>query len=309
MTPCDRARPRAGDLARVPARARRSGRARAPGRDRRRRAALRGRRAARAARRPRARDRRLPPVGGARRLAGRRLHRRAGLVAAAALRARVRAARAAGPGRAARFELLATLGAAGLYELEPDPLQLGSRTTRRPRPPSGRCCRATRCCSSAARATSRPPCDVPLAALDRGLALWDDPGARVRVAARSSPAAMRSALALQVTAAATGAGAARRGGCSVLGCLVLAALAHSARRPTYDPWAWIAGAARSPSGISTRAPARRGSRCRCCSRRRSRSTGDDAAPELWLVVAQAGGLLAFAFTYRLARGSRAGRRG
>ena len=28
--------------------------------------------------------------------------------------------------------------------------------------------------------------------------------------------------------------------------------------------------------------------------------GDAAAPELWLVIAQAGGLLAFAFTYRLA---------
>ena len=39
-------------------------------------------------------------------------------------------------------------------------------------------------------------CDVPLAALDRGLALWGDAGADID-AAEELPAAMRSALALR----------------------------------------------------------------------------------------------------------------
>jgi hypothetical protein len=38
--------------------------------------------------------------------------------------------------------------------------------------------------------------DVPLAALDRALALWGDPGAEID-AAEELPAAMRSALALR----------------------------------------------------------------------------------------------------------------
>jgi hypothetical protein len=39
-------------------------------------------------------------------------------------------------------------------------------------------------------------CELPLAALDRGLALWDDPGAEIEPA-EELPAAMRSALALR----------------------------------------------------------------------------------------------------------------
>jgi hypothetical protein len=38
-------------------------------------------------------------------------------------------------------------------------------------------------------------CELPLAALDRGLALWDDPGADLHAGAEPT-AAMRSALAL-----------------------------------------------------------------------------------------------------------------
>lgn len=87
----------------------------------------------------------------------------------------------------------------------------------------------------------------------------------------------------------------------VLGCLVVAALAHLLpAAPTYDPWAWIiwgreitelaldtrTGPSWKPLPVLFTTP--------------FALAGDTWAPELWLVVAQAGGLLAFAFTYRLA---------
>jgi len=87
----------------------------------------------------------------------------------------------------------------------------------------------------------------------------------------------------------------------LLGCLLLAVLAHLLPAgPTYDPWAWIiwgreitewdldtrTGPSWKPLPVLFTTP--------------FALAGDEAAPELWLVVAQAGGLLAFAFTYRLA---------
>jgi hypothetical protein len=101
-----------------------------------------------------------------------------------------------GMSRAARFELLATLGAAGLYELEPDQLQLGvedDATTQAAKRVllSGEKMLLERRARDLAAA-----CDVPLAALDRAFALWGDPGAGIE-AADELPAAMRSALALQ----------------------------------------------------------------------------------------------------------------
>lgn len=87
----------------------------------------------------------------------------------------------------------------------------------------------------------------------------------------------------------------------VLACLALAALAHLLPAgPTYDPWAWIiwgreitewnldtrTGPSWKPLPVLFTTP--------------FALAGDRAAPELWLVVAQAGGLLAIAFTYRLA---------
>jgi hypothetical protein len=87
----------------------------------------------------------------------------------------------------------------------------------------------------------------------------------------------------------------------VAGCLLLAGLAHYLPAgPTYDPWAWInwgreitqwnldtrTGPSWKPLPVLFTTP--------------FALAGDDAAPALWLVVAQAGGLLAFAFTYRLA---------
>ena len=86
----------------------------------------------------------------------------------------------------------------------------------------------------------------------------------------------------------------------MLACLAVAALAHALpAAPTYDPWAWISwgreivhldldtrtGPSWKPLPILFTTP--------------FALLGNRWAPELWLVVAQAGGLLAFAFTYRL----------
>ena len=96
-------------------------------------------------------------------------------------------------------------------------------------------------------------------------------------------------------------GAARPWRLLLVGCLALAALAHLLPAgPTYDPWAWIiwgreitewnldtrTGPSWKPLPVLFTTP--------------FALAGDAAAPDLWLVVAQAGGLLAFAFTYRLA---------
>ena len=96
-------------------------------------------------------------------------------------------------------------------------------------------------------------------------------------------------------------GAARPWRLLLVACLALAALAHQLPAgPTYDPWAWIiwgreitewnldtrTGPSWKPLPVLFTTP--------------FALAGDATAPELWLVVAQAGGLLAFAFTYRLA---------
>jgi hypothetical protein len=101
-----------------------------------------------------------------------------------------------GLGRALRFDLLATPGAAGLYELEPDTLQLSvedDATTQAAK-------RAWQSCDKMLlerRARDlAAACELPLAALDRGFALWDDTGAEVDWAGEPSTAT-RSALALQ----------------------------------------------------------------------------------------------------------------
>jgi hypothetical protein len=86
----------------------------------------------------------------------------------------------------------------------------------------------------------------------------------------------------------------------VLGCLALSALSLlTVSAPTYDPWAWIIwgreitqwdlvtldGPSWKPLPVLFTTP--------------FALFGDDAAPALWLVVARAGGLLAFVMAYRL----------
>jgi hypothetical protein len=101
-----------------------------------------------------------------------------------------------GFGRAPRFELLATVGAAGLYPLEADGLHIGAEddaatVAAKRLLVSGDTRLLDRRASDLAAA-----CQVPLAALDRGLAVWGTPGAAVDLAAEV-PAPIRAALGLR----------------------------------------------------------------------------------------------------------------
>ncbi|HKH19237.1 MAG TPA: hypothetical protein VKA57_17055 [Solirubrobacteraceae bacterium] len=101
-----------------------------------------------------------------------------------------------GLGRAPRFELLATLGAAGLYELEPDMLQLSVEDDATTQAAKRALLSGDKMLLERRSRELAAACDLPLAALDRGFALWDDPGAEVALA-DEPPAALRSALALR----------------------------------------------------------------------------------------------------------------
>jgi len=101
-----------------------------------------------------------------------------------------------GLGRAPRFELLATLGAAGLYELEPDVLALSVEDDATTQAAKRLLLSGDKMLLERRARDLGAACDVPLAALDRGFALWGDPGADVEPA-DALPAAMRSALALR----------------------------------------------------------------------------------------------------------------
>jgi hypothetical protein len=86
----------------------------------------------------------------------------------------------------------------------------------------------------------------------------------------------------------------------ILACLAVGAVSvHTLSAPTYDPWAWIVwgreilhgdlvtleGPSWKPLPVLFTTP--------------FSLFGDDTAPDLWLVVARAGGLLAFAMAFRL----------
>ena len=196
--------------------------------------------------------------------------------------------------RAPRFELLVALGAAGRYELEPDQLQLGveddatTQAAKRILLSGDKMLLERRARDLAARATSRSPRSTAARAVGR-------PRDGVR-AGRRAP----RGDALRPRAAVTP--CARSGPLLLLlACVLLATLAQMLPAgPTYDPWAWITwgreitewdldtrtGPSWKPLPVLFTTP--------------FALAGDDAAPELWLIVAQAGGLLAFAFTYRLA---------
>jgi hypothetical protein len=98
--------------------------------------------------------------------------------------------------RSARFDLLTALGAAGRYELEADQLEFGGAqdaTTDAAKRAlvSGDTLLLERRARDLAEA-----CGVPLAALDRGLAVWGTPGAHVDLAAET-PASIRAGLSLR----------------------------------------------------------------------------------------------------------------
>jgi hypothetical protein len=86
----------------------------------------------------------------------------------------------------------------------------------------------------------------------------------------------------------------------VLGCLALAALSLlETRQPTYDPWAWIIWGRETIHGdlVTTTGPSWKPLPWLFTT---PFALFGDAAPQLWLVVARAGGLLAFAMAFRLA---------
>ena len=184
-------------------------------------------------------DRRVPPVGGAQRLAGRRLHGRDRLVAPAPLRPRVRAARAAGlePRDALRAARRRSAAAGPVRAASPTSCSSASRTTtttqaaKRILLSGDKMLLERRARDLAART------DVPLAALDRALRAVGRPGHRDR-AGRGAP----RGDALRPRAAVSAEGARPRPWRLLARSAAspLAALAHFLPAgPTYDPWAWI----------------------------------------------------------------------
>jgi hypothetical protein len=88
----------------------------------------------------------------------------------------------------------------------------------------------------------------------------------------------------------------------VLGCLALAALSLTLPSvPTYDPWAWIIWGREVAHGelITTTGPSWKP--LPVIFTTPFSLAGDDGAPLLWLVVARAGGILAFAMAFRLGK--------
>ena len=101
-----------------------------------------------------------------------------------------------GFGRARRFDLLITLGAAGLYAVEADALHFGAdddattQAAKRLLVSGDRMLLERRARELAAAG------GLPLAALDRGLALWGAPGTPLEAPATELPADLRRALRL-----------------------------------------------------------------------------------------------------------------
>jgi hypothetical protein len=101
-----------------------------------------------------------------------------------------------GFGRDKRFELLVTLGAAGVYDVEAGAVHFGREDD------------ATTLAAKRALVSGDPrllerraadlaaAAELPIAALDRGLALWGDPGAQLDLT-MATPAAVRGALSLR----------------------------------------------------------------------------------------------------------------
>jgi hypothetical protein len=101
-----------------------------------------------------------------------------------------------GFGRPRRFELLTTLGSAGRYELTADELFLGLEDDPTTLAAKRLLVSGDRHILERRARELAEACGLPLAALDRGLAIWGTPGAPVDLAGEP-PAAIRAALALR----------------------------------------------------------------------------------------------------------------
>jgi hypothetical protein len=98
--------------------------------------------------------------------------------------------------RAARFELLATLGAAGLYPLEADALFLAAGEDATTDAAKRLLVSGDKLLLERRARELADAAGLPLAALDRGLAIWGTPGAKVDLTGEP-PAAVRGALGLR----------------------------------------------------------------------------------------------------------------
>ena len=100
-----------------------------------------------------------------------------------------------GLNRARRFDLLSALAAAGLYEMEAGELQLGPDDDPATLAAKRLLVSGDRGLLERRARDLADACGVPLAALDRGLAVWNTPGAHVDLVG-DPPAAIRGALGL-----------------------------------------------------------------------------------------------------------------
>jgi hypothetical protein len=101
-----------------------------------------------------------------------------------------------GLNRARRFDLLTALGAAGLYELEAGELQLGADDDPTTLAAKRLLVSGDRGLLERRARDLADAAELPIAALDRGLAVWNTPGAGVDLAGEP-PAAIRAALGLR----------------------------------------------------------------------------------------------------------------
>jgi hypothetical protein len=101
-----------------------------------------------------------------------------------------------GFGRAERFDLLTALGAAGRYELEAGELQLAAGDDATTEAAKRVLVSGDRLLLERRARELAGACEVPLAALDRALAVWGTPGDHADLAAEA-PAPIRAALALR----------------------------------------------------------------------------------------------------------------
>jgi hypothetical protein len=98
--------------------------------------------------------------------------------------------------RAARFDLLATLGAAELYPLEAGELFLAAGDDATTDAAKRLLVSGDKLLLERRARELAEACELPVAALDRGLATWGTPGAAADLVAEP-PAAVRAALGLR----------------------------------------------------------------------------------------------------------------
>jgi hypothetical protein len=101
-----------------------------------------------------------------------------------------------GFGRAPRFDLLTALGAAGRYELRAGELQLGGEDDVATQAAKRLLVSGDRLLLERRARELAEACQLPIAAFDRGLAVWGTPGAEVDLTA-DVPAPVRAALGLR----------------------------------------------------------------------------------------------------------------